>query len=482
MKNKRSTSNIRLVSKSPFFELDVWSFEELGYAKEEWPSGQNNITLHGITQRWLRDRFKELIWRKRTSVLAYTIVSYARVGRSLSAFIESEYQRTSVQILTSDLMARYLDSLSDKAYATRSSTYSQLNEITTCWIQWGLVSKDKYPLITKEMAPRRKPKAQPKGLSFKVQNDLEGYLDSEDTEANRMLKVIMETGMRGSELLALKTDCLCKDKDGDWYLTRLNRKYLKEHTVPISHKLAEIINNQIFYNTQYCEEMDIINSDGYLFGHKRKGGFKPYSLRTINSRLKKLTEDLELTNELGLKQNVSTHSFRHTVGTNLINNGADMITVQNFLGHESPMMTAVYAQLHNKTMRKAIDKAQNQLIDVKGNFYSGLDVIQEVEVIEDDDTPIEAKWLKQQLATQALANGICALPIKQTCPHANACLTCASFRTDKTFIDVHRQQLKTANFLVDESKSKNYSRQHDLNTQVRDNLITIIDGLEAVND
>lgn len=480
--NKKINSNLKVISKSPIFQEDVWSFEDLGYKEGERPSGQNNLTLYGISQLWLRDRFKEVIWRKRVSVQAYTLVAYARVGRSLSAFIDTEYDRSSIQIITKDLMQRYMDSISDKSHATRSSTYSQLNEITTCWMQWGLLSKDKYPLITKDMAPRRRPTSKPKGLSFKVQNDIDDYLDTEDTEASRMLKVIMETGMRGSELLALKKDCLTLDNDGDWYLTRLNRKFLKEHTIPISHKLADLVKIQISYNEEYCKNMNIPNPSNYLFGHKRNAEFKTYSLRTINFRLKKITENLKLTNELGIKQEISTHAFRHTVGTNLINNGVDMITVQNFLGHESPMMTAIYAQLHNKTMRTAINKAQNQLIDIKGKFYSGIEVIQEVEVIENDNTPIEAKWLKHQLATQALSNGICALPIKQTCPHANACLTCTSFRTDKTFIDVHRQQLKTAKYLVDESKAKNYTRQYDLNVQVRDNLITIIDGLEAVND
>ncbi|MEY8199263.1 MAG: site-specific integrase [Gammaproteobacteria bacterium] len=482
MSTKQSTSKLKVISKNPIFQEDVWSFEALGYKEDERPSGQNNLTLYGISQPWLRDRFKEIIWRKRVSVQAYTIVAYARVGRSLSAFIDTEYDRSSIQIVTKDLMQRYMESISDKSHATRSSTCSQLNEITTCWMQWGLLSKDKYPLITKDMAPRRRPASKPKGLSFKVQNDMDSYLNSEDTEATRMFKVMMEIGMRGSELLALKKDCLTQDNEGDWYLTRLNRKYLKEHTVPVSHEVANLVKLQITCNEEYCENMDVLNPNNFLFGHKRKGKFKPYSLRAINTRLKRITENIKLTNELGVKQKISTHAFRHTVGTNLINNGVDMITVQNFLGHETPMMTAIYAQLHNKTMRTAINKAQNQLVDIKGKLYTGLDVIQEVEVIKDDDTPIEAKWLKLQLATQALSNGICALPIKQTCPHANACLTCTSFRTDKTFIDVHRQQLKTAKNLVNESKAKNYTRQYDLNVQVRDNLITIIDGLEAVND
>ncbi len=483
MSVRQSKTNIKLVSNDPIFDDDKWSFEKLGYGEDERPSGQNNLSFYGILQPWLRKRFKEVIWRKRTSVQAYTLIAYLRAGRGLSEFINKEYTRPTIQVITQDTLRRYLESLSNKAYATQSSTFSQLNEITTCWIQWGLISKDKYPLITKDMRPRKRTKSQPKGLSFKVQNDLESHVDQDDSEGARMLQVIMETGMRGSELLALKKDAMTQDKEGDWYLTRVNLKFRKVHTVPISHKLGNLVKIQMAYIDQYCEDMEIGNPHNYMFGHRRKGIFKTYALRTLNVRLKKLAEKLNLTNELGLKQSVSSHAFRHTVGTNLINNGVDMVTVQNYLGHESPMMTAVYAHLHNKTMRTAINKAQSQLIDIKGKLYSGLDVIREIEVIEDDDTPIEAKWLKHQLATQALSNGICALPVKQTsCPHANACLTCTSFRTDKTFIDVHQQHLRKTKYLVDESKAKNYSRQYDLNKQVLDNLITIVDGLEAVND
>lgn len=482
MNNHHSRASIRLVTRESIFDEDIWSFEKLGYAENERPSGYNNMSFYDIQQPWLRDRLKETIWRKRTSVQAYTLISYLRIGKSLSRFLDAEYSRPTISVITQNTLRRYLESINDKALATQSSTYSQLNEITTCWIQWGLISKDKYPLVTKEMRPRKRIQSQPKGLSFKVQNELEGHVDSEDDEGSRMLQVIMETGMRGSELLALKKDSMSQDKDGDWYLTRINRKFIKEHTIPISHKLAGTVKTQIAYIDQYCEKMEISNPHNYLFGHRRKKEFKTYALRTLNIRLKKLSDKLKLTNELGLKQEVSSHTFRHTVGTNLINNGVDMVTVQNYLGHESPMMTAIYAHLHNKTMRTAIDKAQNQLIDIKGKLYSGLDVIREIEVIEHDDTPIEAKWLKHQLATQALSNGICALPVKQTCPHANACLTCTSFRTDKTYMGVHQQQLQKAKFLVNESKAKNFSRQHDLNKQVHDNLITIIDGLEAVND
>ena len=40
-------------------------------------------------------------------------------------------------------------------------------------------------------------------------------------------------------------------------------------------------------------------------------------------------------------------------------------------------------------------------------------------------------------AKQALPNGYCGLPLVQTCPHPNACLTCESFLTDPSFRAVH---------------------------------------------
>ena len=43
-------------------------------------------------------------------------------------------------------------------------------------------------------------------------------------------------------------------------------------------------------------------------------------------------------------------------------------------------------------------------------------------------------------AKQALPNGYCGLPLVQTCPHPNACLTCESFLTDGSFRAVHEQQ------------------------------------------
>ena len=61
----------------------------------------------------------------------------------------------------------------------------------------------------------------------------------------------------------------------------------------------------------------------------------------------------------------------------------------------------------------------------------------------DPDGPLaDASWAKQRLsrATQALPNGYCGLPLVQTCPHANACLTCPLFITTSEFLPTTGQQ------------------------------------------
>lgn len=61
------------------------------------------------------------------------------------------------------------------------------------------------------------------------------------------------------------------------------------------------------------------------------------------------------------------------------------------------------------------------------------------------DGPLgEAAWMKERIARarQALPNGYCGLPLVQTCPHPNACLSCDNFLTDGSFRAVHEQQLQ----------------------------------------
>jgi hypothetical protein len=299
----------------------------------------------------------------------------------------------------------------------------------------------------------------------------------------RISTILQETGMRGNEALHLKKDCLTQDPSGDWHLTRTDTKVgSKEHTVPITHKLHAVIIDQL-HETNLLEDensnqLGCANKENYLFVHKWQGSLKSYSLRRYNGFLKEVGEKISLKNHLGIQQKLSSHVFRHTVGTNLINSGVAQHLVQKYLGHSSPEMTALYAEIHDETLKKSIMMSSGRMVDIKGKFYDATDVLCEMDVVVDESASLDSQWLKRNIATQTLPNGVCSLPSRQGCPHANKCLSCSSFRTDASYLPMHKEQLDRTVLIIKEAEDKGYIRQVEINQPLIESLSTVIEALE----
>ena len=104
-------------------------------------------------------------------------------------------------------------------------------------------------------------------------------------------------------------------------------------------------------------------------------------------------------------------------------------------------MTAVYARLHDTTLRKAFETYCRTRVNVDGERLAF-----------DDDTPTaDAEWVKQHFARveAGLPNGYCGRPPQQHCPHPNACLPYADFQTTVEFLPVHRRQAEETRKLPD---------------------------------
>jgi hypothetical protein len=156
----------------------------------------------------------------------------------------------------------------------------------------------------------------------------------------------------------------------------------------------------------------------------------------------------------------------------MINNDVPMDTVQQMLDHSSPEMTACYATIKHQTLRREYDRYQER-INIRGEI-----------VHLDPAGPLaDAAWAKENLARakQTLPNGYCGLPLQQTCPHPNACLTCHSFLTTVEFLPQHEEQLDRTDQLSAPAEADGRQRLVDMNTPIRLNLLRIIDGLQTLD-
>ena len=64
----------------------------------------------------------------------------------------------------------------------------------------------------------------------------------------------------------------------------------------------------------------------------------------------------KLAEKIGLKKNISPHTFRHSFATHLLENEADLRSIQILMGHESITTTEMYTHLDTHHLRSVIEK------------------------------------------------------------------------------------------------------------------------------
>jgi hypothetical protein len=174
--------------------------------------------------------------------------------------------------------------------------------------------------------------------------------------------VLIETGLRAGDACRLTVDCLVPDSTGWPCLRFFNAKVRAEQIVPLSNRAAEAIGAQ-------QEEIGRTSPGSpWLFPATRANpdGARPFTYNALRQRLFRFQEAIDLRDRNGRPVRVTAHQFRHTFGTRLINSGVPQHVVQRLMGHASPQMTAVYARLHDTTLRKAFETYCRTRVNVDG--------------------------------------------------------------------------------------------------------------------
>jgi integrase/recombinase XerD len=166
-------------------------------------------------------------------------------------------------------------------------------------------------------------------------------LSSNEGERNRaMLETLYGCGLRVSELVALKISDLFFEEG----FVKITGKGNKQRFVPIgdlTEKYIEIYKNNIRTHLNIQK------------------GFEDTLF--LNRRGKQLTRAMvftiikDLAVKIDLNKNISPHTLRHSFATHLLENGADLRSIQLMLGHESITTTEIYLHLDRKHLKEVLN-------------------------------------------------------------------------------------------------------------------------------
>ncbi|MDB9899507.1 tyrosine recombinase [Flavobacteriaceae bacterium] len=154
-----------------------------------------------------------------------------------------------------------------------------------------------------------------------------------------IIETLYGSGLRVSELVDLKISDLYFDEN----MMLINGKGDKQRLVPLGAFAKKFIQ-------LYIDDVRVLNK---ISNEDRDTLF-------LNRNGKKLTRAMiftivrQLGQVIGIEKKISPHTFRHSFASHLLENGADLITIQTLMGHESITTTEVYMHLDTQHLSQVL--------------------------------------------------------------------------------------------------------------------------------
>ena len=158
-----------------------------------------------------------------------------------------------------------------------------------------------------------------------------------------IMETLYSTGIRVSELVALNMD----DVDFLGEVVHIRGKGKKERIAPIGSSALQVIQYYMEFRNKRAQSNSNFDSR-VLFVNKHGRRLSTRSVR------RKMDKYLKMA---GLDPAISPHTLRHSFATHMLNNGADLRSVQELLGHQSLSTTQVYTHLTTGKLKEVYENA-----------------------------------------------------------------------------------------------------------------------------
>lgn len=240
-----------------------------------------------------------------------------------------------------DVVNRYMQYLYDEnlSKATISRRLSSLRSFYNYLYNNGIVWKNYFASI-------KNPKKESGLPKFVKDVDIDKMFSIPDIrkpigQRNLLIiRMLYATGVRVSELVNI---CL-SDINIDERTIKILGKGSKERIVVFGNNTKEILT--LYLNDGRCR-LSNGNSD-YLFLNKDGD-------RISDRYVREIINDIIV--KASISMHISPHMLRHTFATDMLNNGADLVSVKDLLGHESLNTTSIYTHVSNEKIREIYNKA-----------------------------------------------------------------------------------------------------------------------------
>jgi integrase/recombinase XerC len=269
---------------------------------------------------------------------SHTVEAYGRDLLQFAIYINVYTENKSFDpcLIDSDQIRNWLVSLLNEKIAASSANrkLSALKSYFRYLLKQNIVSKNPLQSVS---GPKKKAVLP----SFLRDKDISQLLDSDDFEDSfegirdrLLLELLYETGIRRAELVGIRE----QDINISAMQLKITGKRNKQRLIPFGKRLLEMLTTYLD-----AKQKTITNDSGRFF--VRQNG-EPLSPNMVYYIVKKRLGAIPATNKR------SPHVLRHTFATSMLNDGAELNSVKELLGHSSLASTSVYTHITFEELKK----------------------------------------------------------------------------------------------------------------------------------